>query len=177
MTHANAAARRSFIPEAGRYRLDRGRSSVAFRTRHLFGLGTVTGTMAVTGGEITVDPAVPQASVAVRMSAASFSSGGRARDKDVRSARFLNAGQHPDITFRAGTLSRDGDRWTLAGELEIRAESHPVTLLIERAEADGAGFIVHATTRIDRYAFGLTAAKGMAARYLDIDLAAAAQPL
>ncbi len=40
----------------------------------------------------------------------------------------------------------------------------------------GPGFVARAKTRIDRYAFGVTAAKGMAARYLDVVLIAAADP-
>jgi len=65
---------------------------VAFRTRHLFGLGAVSGTVAVT------------------ISAASFRTGNRRRDRDAR-GRFLHAGRYPDITFQAGTLSRAGDGW------------------------------------------------------------------
>jgi polyisoprenoid-binding protein YceI len=83
---------------------------VAFRTRHLFGLGAVSGTMAVTGGEITLDPVVPQASVTATISAASFRTGNRGRDRDAR-GRFLHAGRYPDITFQAGTLSPAGDGW------------------------------------------------------------------
>jgi polyisoprenoid-binding protein YceI len=85
------------VPAAGRYRLDPSHTVVAFRTRHLFGLGAVSGTMAVTGGEITIDPAVPQASVTATISAASVRTGNRARDRDAR-ARFLHTGQYPDIT-------------------------------------------------------------------------------
>ena len=161
------------VPAAGRYRLDPSHTVVAFRTRHLFGLGAVSGTMAVTGGEITIDPAVPRASVTATISAASFRTGNRARDRDAR-ARFLHTGQYPDITFQARTLSRAEDGWVLAGELEVRGVSRPVTLVIESVEAAGAGFRAQAAARIDRYAFGVTAAKGMAARYLDISLTAVA---
>ena len=42
--------------------------------------------------------------------------------------------------------------------------------MIDRLETLDSGFRVRATARVDRYAFGLTAAKGMAARYLDIEL-------
>ena len=163
------------VPAAGRYQLDPGQTVVAFRTRHLFGLGAVSGTMAVTGGEITIDPAVPQASVTATISAASFDTGNRARDRDAR-RRFLHAGQYPDITFQAGTLSRAEDGWVLTGDLEVRGMSRPVTLLIESVEAAGAGFRAQAAARIDRYAFGVTAAKGMAARHLDISLTAVALP-
>ncbi len=177
MTHSNAPTQRYNVPPAGRYRHDPGRSSVTFHTRHLFGLGVVSGTMAVTGGEITVDPAAPHASVTATMGAASFSTGNRARDRDVRSPRFLRAGEYPGITYRAGTLSQAGGRWTLAGELEVRGVSRPVTLVIESVKTAGAGFRARAIARIDRYACGLTAARGMAARHLNIDLTAAAEPL
>lgn len=164
------------VPAAGRYRLDSETSAVTFRTRHLFGLGTVTGTMTITSGEISVDPAVPHATVTATISVASFSTGNRARDRDVRSPRLLHADQHPDIAFRAGTLGHNQGRWMLAGELTVRGVSKPVSLAIGSVEATGPGFRAHATTRIDRYAFGVTAAKGVAARYLDIGLTVVAAP-
>ena len=126
---------------------------------------------------MTVDPAVPRAMVTATVNAASFSTGNRARDRDIRSAKFLHAEQYPHITFRAGTLSQAQGRWILAGELQVREVSRPLMLAIESVQAAGDGFRARATARIDRYAFGLTAAKGMAARYLDIDLAVAAEPL
>ena len=163
------------LSAAGRYRLDPGRSAVTFRTRHLFGLATVSGSMRVITGEVTLDPAIPEASVTATLSASSFSTGNRARDRDIRSARFLDAERHPDITFTAGTLSRAQGRWTLVGEFTIRETSNQVTLAIESVEADGAGFRARAATRIDRCAFGLTAGKGMAARHFGIELTAAAE--
>ena len=58
MTNTRAATRQTAagVPAPGRYRIDRARSSVTFRTRHLFGLGVVSGTMAITHGEMTIDP-------------------------------------------------------------------------------------------------------------------------
>lgn len=140
------------VPAAGRYRVDPARSSVTFRTRHLFGLGSVSGSMAITSGEITVNPVVSQAAVTAVVSAASFGTGSRARDGDVRSARFLDTAQYPDITFQARTLSRDQGRWMLAGQLTVRDVTSPVTLAIECVEPAGAGFRARATARIDRYA-------------------------
>jgi polyisoprenoid-binding protein YceI len=162
MTHTSLSTSPASIrvPAAGRYRLDPGTSVVTFRTRHLFGLGTVTGTMAITSGEISIDPAVPHAAVTATISPASFSSGNRARDRDVRSPRFLHVHQYPDITFRAGTLSHDQGRWVLDGELTVRQVTSPVTLAISSVEPAGAGFRARATTRIDRCAYAVTAAKG-----------------
>ncbi len=177
MTSTSTQTQRASVPAAGRYRVDPARSSVTFRTRHLFGLGAVSGTMTVASGEITVDPEVPQAAVTAVVSAASFETGSRARDRDVRSARFLNTAQHPDITFRAGNLTGAAGRWTLAGELTVRDVTSPATLALESVERAGAGFVACATTRIDRYAFGVTAAKGLATRYLDVTLSVTAKPL
>ena len=63
--------RRIEVPAAGRYRLDPFRSSVTLRTR-LLGVQPMTGTMRVGTGEVVVDPASPQASVAATVNAASF---------------------------------------------------------------------------------------------------------
>lgn len=172
----STATRQAGIPTAGSYRLDPSRSAVSFRTRHLFGLAAVTGTMAITGGDIIVDTAIPQASVTATVSAASFDTGHRRRDRDIRSARFLHTEQYPSIRFRATFLRHVDGRWSLSGELTVRDVTRPVILVLETIEPSGAGFCACATTRLDRYAFGVSAAKGMAARYLDIDLTVAAEP-
>jgi len=177
MTSTSSTAHRVEIPTAGRYRLDPDRSSVAFRTRHMFGLAGVTGTMRVADGEIAIDPATQKASVAVTVNTSSFDTGNDKRDGDVRSAKFLHVAEYPEFTFRAAQVNQDLGGWTMAGELTVRGVSKPVTLSIESVEADGQGFRARATTRIDRYAFGVTAAKGMAARFIDVDLTAVAQPV
>lgn len=176
MTTTRSTAQRTSVPAAGRYRLDPASSSVTFRTRHLFSLGSVSGTMAVRSGEVTIGPAAGQATVTAAVGAGSFHTGSRARDRDVRSPKFLDAGQYPHITFRAGTLTQAGGRWMLAGELTVRQVTSPVTLVIDSVEPAGAGFRARATTRVDRYALGVTAAKAMAARHLDINLAVTAEP-
>lgn len=111
--------------------------------------------MAVIGGEITVDDASPHASVTATIDAASFDTGSRRRDRDVRSARFLHTEHYPNITFRADSLNHDQGRWSLAGALTVRDVTQPATLAIESTEAAGNGFRARATIRLDRYAFGL----------------------
>jgi polyisoprenoid-binding protein YceI len=46
--------------------------------------------------------------------------------------------------------------------------TRPVTLAVTRCEAGRGSFTACATVRIDRTAFGITAARGLAARYLDL---------
>ena len=52
--------------------------------------------------------------------------------------------------------------------LTVRGTTRPVTLAITRCEASRGSFTVSGTTRIDRTEFGITAARGLAARYLDL---------
>jgi polyisoprenoid-binding protein YceI len=176
MTDTHSRTRRIDIPAAGRYTLDPVRSSLTLRTR-LFRLHSLTAAMYITGGQIDVDPAVPQATVTVTISAASFSTDNPRRDNDIRSPRFLHAGKYPEIGYRAGTLSQDHGRWTLTGELTVRDVTRPVTLEIDSVQQTGRGFRAYATTRIDRAAFGLTTAKWMGGRIFDIELTTAADPL
>ena len=175
MVNISKTAQRMDIPAAGRYRIDVSRSSVAFRTRHMFGLGSVSGTMRVTSGEIILDPAVPQVSIAATVDAASFASGHKKRDSDVHK-KFLQVATYSEFTFRAAKLIEAQNLWTVTGQLTVCGVSQPVTLPIESVEVTGQGFVARATMRIDRYAFGVTAAKGMAARYLGVVLTVAAVP-
>lgn len=168
-------------PAKGRYRLDPVRSSVTFRTRHLFGLARVKGTVPIAAGEVVVDPAGPDTAVAVTLDAAGFTTGHDRRDRDVGRRRFLDSDRYPRMTFRAfgfEALQRSGATWTVGGELTVRNVTRPVTLSIGSVEATGigSGFRATATARIDRYAFGVTAARGLAARHLSVDLVAIAEP-
>jgi polyisoprenoid-binding protein YceI len=162
------------IPAAGTYRLDPAASSINFATRHMFGLAGVHGSFRPVSGEITItDPVTSSTALAV-IDAASFHTGRAARDKDVKSANFLHAGEHPQITFSSAGLARDGDRWLLRGQITVRGNSAPTELVIAEARANDDGLVVRATTRVDRYAHGLTKKKGLADRYLDLDITARA---
>jgi polyisoprenoid-binding protein YceI len=50
----------------------------------------------------------------------------------------------------------------------VRGTTRPVTLAVTRCEASGGSFTARAAARIDRTEFGITAAPGLAARYLDL---------
>jgi polyisoprenoid-binding protein YceI len=160
------------IPAAGTYRLDPETSSISFATRHMFGLGGVTGSFWLISGEITITDPVTSSTVSAVIDAASFHTGSAARDKDVKSVNFLHAEQHPQITFTSTQLARDGDRWLLQAQITVRGNSAPAELVITEARADEDGLVVKATTRVDRYAHGLTKKKGLAGRYLDLNITA-----
>jgi polyisoprenoid-binding protein YceI len=105
-----------------------------------------------------------QSRVEVTIETASIDTGVADRDTHLRSADFLDVENHPTIVFRStrvdGAHKKEGDRFKIAGELEIRGKSMPVTLdaTFEGLGTDPwgkqrAGFA--ARTEIDRREWGL----------------------
>ena len=160
-------------PPVGRYQVDRRASTITFKSRHLFGLAPVHGTIAIRDGLVDIADPLTNSSGQVEIDTTSFDTGSRRRDQDVRSPRFLDAEWYPSMTFTSRRLDRSDGRWTLTGTLTVRDVARPVSLTIERSTVPPeapTSFVVYATTRIDRTDFGLTAAKGLAGRHLDVSL-------
>ncbi len=150
----------------GQYLIDPGRSAITIATRHLFGLAPVRAALAVSGGSIRIAEPLEASGVEAGAVSASFRSGSRQRDRNVRSARFLNARRHPVISFAAAHA--DTARRTLAGTLTVRGVGRPVTFCVAEIVTGGTGFTARAAARIDRTDFGITAARGLAGRHLDV---------
>lgn len=152
------------VPALGRYEIDTDSSAVTFATRHFFGLGAVRGTLAVRSGTVDVVEPLAESRVRVEVATASFSTGNGQRDGQVRSARFLDADNHPVMTF----ASEGVDGSSVTGTLTVRGVTRPVRLAIERSAVEPDAFTMRATTRIDRTTFGVSAQRGMVGRHLDV---------
>ncbi len=151
-------------PRLGRYDIDPETSSVAFRTRHLFGLAPVRGTFRIRSGAVEVTEPLSDSRIRVEIDAASFRTGLGARDNTVRSPRFLDAGRHPVLVFVAEKMEGDA----LSGALTVCGTTRPVRLPAEVSAQPDGSFTARAAARIDRAEFGVTASPGLAGRYLDI---------
>jgi polyisoprenoid-binding protein YceI len=154
---------------AGTYTVDTARSEVRFRATHSFGLGPVTGTLAVRDGTITVAADPADSVVAARVDASSFTTDKPRRDADVRSKRFLHAQAYPDMIFASERLVHDGDRWLLHGRLTVRGTAAPAVLELYSISKDADDLRVRARTRVDRHAHRV-GPRGVIGRYLDIEL-------
>jgi polyisoprenoid-binding protein YceI len=157
-------------PQPGHYDIDPDRSRVTFATRHLFGLGRVSGSFAIRGGTADIADPIAASTVYAEIQTASFRTKNRQRDDSVLSPRFLDPAGHPVMTFRSDRIEAGQRGNVLTGTLTVRGTSRPVTLSVIRCEASRGSFTARATARIDRTEFGITAARGLAARYLDITL-------
>ena len=176
-THPPLASGTTEIPPACRYRIDAERSTITITTRHLFGLGQVRATLALRDGRIQVNDPPAGSTVRVSAAAVSFRSGNDARDTAVLSPRLLDAATYPGLTFISTALERqsasdaaDSGRWLLRGELEVRGVGRLVETAIAAVSAHGGTLRASARLRVDRYDFGITAYRGLAARWLTVDL-------
>ncbi len=156
------------VPASGTYRMDVPGCVVTFATRHLFGLGAVHGGFAVREGMIDVAEPAFGSSVRVVISAGSFDTGNAVRDKAVRS--LLAVDDHPDIVFMSSRLAIEDGRWMLHGLLSVCGVVRPVVVRVDGASTTGDRLRVRAWARIDRYEFGVTKARGLAARHLELRL-------
>jgi polyisoprenoid-binding protein YceI len=154
----------------GSYDIDPERTAIRFRTRHLFGLGPVRGTFAVRSGAVSVTDPLAGSAIYAEIEAASFRTGNPARDRTVRQARFLDAASYPVITFAGG--GADPESGTINGTLTVRGAERPVTLVVTSAGQTGADLTVTGSMHIDRLDFGLTAMRGLAGRFLELELSA-----
>lgn len=172
MTAAELSSQRIDIPQPGRYRISPAHSTVTIRTRHLFGLGPVRALIALRDGRIVVTDPPEASTVQARFAVPTFRSGNETRDAAVLSPRLLHAEAYPSLSFTSTQLIQEQGQWSLRGELEVRGvtrlvEARITTLAVEDA---GTTLIASADAGIDRYDFGITTYRGLAARRLTVDL-------
>ena len=152
------------------YRIDPATTTITFTTKHMFGLGSVKGSLAVSDGHVAVAERTEDSSVEVTLDVASFATDNPKRDDKVRSATLLDAASHPTMSYRAGAAERRGSSWVLHGQLTVRGTTAPVDLVVRDVVATPEGLTATATGRVDRTLVGVTAMKGMVGRYLDVSI-------
>lgn len=147
------------------WNLDATHSQVEFAVKHMM-FTTVRGRFADVTGTVTLDAADPErSSVEVTIGAASLDTRVADRDAHLRSGDFFDVEAHPAITFRSrrveGSISDEGDRFRIVGDLTLRGVTREVTL---DATFEGTGTDPWGNTRsgfsaaasVDRRDFGLT---------------------
>ena len=119
--------------ETPTWNLDPTHSSVEFSVKHMM-MTTVRGRFRNVQAILWGDRDHPQAArVEATIDAASIDTGVADRDTHLRGADFFDAERFPQIRFRSTRIEgnppkQDGDRFRLAGELEIRDSEMEVVL-------------------------------------------------
>jgi polyisoprenoid-binding protein YceI len=162
-------------PAAGSYRIDPERTTISLATRHMFGTGKVKATFALREATLTVGEPATDSTLHAVIDAASFASGNPTRDGHIRQPKFLHAAQFPDITVDARSAALADGKWVAPATISARGVTAPATLTLDAAETAGTGEVtLRASVRVDRYAHGITASKGMAGRWMDLTISATA---
>jgi polyisoprenoid-binding protein YceI len=116
---------------SGDYTIDPAHTRLGFSARHAM-VATVRGQFTDFTGTAHVDTATPANSkVELSIVANSISTGQQQRDDHLRSGDFFESEQYPDITFTSTDVTRDGDEWTITGDLTIKGVTRPITVPFE----------------------------------------------
>ena len=116
---------------AGDYSLDVSHSRLGFSARHAM-VTTVRGAFKDFEGTAHIDTANPaDSTVSLTIKADSIDTGVADRDAHLRSADFLEIEQHPEITFNSTNVERDGDDWSITGDLTVKGNTLPITVEFE----------------------------------------------
>jgi polyisoprenoid-binding protein YceI len=141
--------------------LDPMHSEVQFKVKHLV-ISTVTGSFKnFEGGLETENEDFSGAKVNFSLDVDSIDTNQDQRDGHLKSPEFFDAEKYPKISFTSTSFTKDGDDYTLVGDLTIKDVTKPVTLAVEHGGTAGdfygntkAGFEI--TGKINRKEFGLT---------------------
>src|SRR5262249_9774976 len=138
---------------AERYRIVPQKSQFQFKGYALLANGL--GTFHRFSGEIVADAQQLNAShVRFVIEAASLDTANARRDQHLRSKDFLFVDQYPTITFTSTAITRDGLKYVVQGDLEMRGLSKrvaiPVTVELRQDE-----IVVQGSISLSRRDFGI----------------------
>ena len=139
---------------AGDWVLDPGRSSIRLKTR-VMGLVPVNGVFRGFSGVGTIS-ADGRAGGILTVAAASIDTGNVRRDRHLRSADFLDAGNHPDIVFTVNGNRPTGPGVAVTGALTVGGQTRPLSFGVAASVQGNGEICVGAEVRVNRADFGLT---------------------
>jgi polyisoprenoid-binding protein YceI len=144
------------------------RTQVRFTVRNL-GL-PVRGSVALSHGEVEVDPDGTPVRARAEFDLASLDTGITRRDLDLRHPRFLAIDSHPVMVWTCDRFTRREDgSWLAAGTLSVRGTATPLEVTAVAEDGDG-GTVVRAVAVLDRLAVGIRAPRPMIGRVVRIEI-------
>ena len=114
--------------------IDTAHTTVGFSAKHL-GVSTVRGVFRTFEGDINLpdDGDLTKGHGRVVVQVGSIDTGNEQRDGHLRNADFFDVENHPTLTFEAKSVTRDGDRYRVVGDLTIKGVTREVSLDLEDA--------------------------------------------
>lgn len=154
--------------QAGTWQIDPNHSAAQFSVRHL-GVSTVRGAFTRVSGSAKYDPSDPsKTTLDATIDANSVDTRVDMRDKDLRSAHFLEVEKFPTITFHSKQVKAAGNgKLQVLGDLTIHGVTKEVVLDVDGPSSpikDPWGnqrIGASASTKITRQDFGVNGAPGV----------------
>ena len=138
---------------AEHYRIAPQKSQLQFKGYSL--LANALGTFHRFSGEIVADAQQLNAShVRFVIEAASLDTANTRRDQHLRSKDFLFVDQYPTITFTSTAITRDGLKYAVQGDLEMRGVTKRVTIPVT-VEQRQDEIVVQGSISLNRRDFGI----------------------
>jgi polyisoprenoid-binding protein YceI len=158
------------------WKIDPVHSAAQFSVKHL-AISTVRGQFQKISGTVGYDPRdVAKTSIDVSIDAASVDTRVDMRDRDLRSANFLDVQKFPAITFKSTRVEAAGPgKLKVTGDLTIHGVTKEVVLDLDGPSAPitamgGLRMGASATTKINRKDFGVNGAASMVGDDISITL-------
>ena len=145
---------------AGTWTVDSMHSHVGFSVRHL--MSKVRGRFTEFTGQIVTEDDPAQSEVTAVVALSSVDTGSELRDNHLRSGDYFDVEQNPTMIFTSTTVTHDGDRWLLSGDLTIRDITKAVEFEVDYLGVDPTGVRgetrigFSATTTLSRLEFGVS---------------------
>ncbi len=166
MTHTDGHPHATRAPEAdpadsvlagpSTWTLDPARSSVALRSKSVWGLITVRGSFGELAGNAEILPGGAGRG-RLEIGAASLDTKNAKRDRHLASADFFNAAEHPSIVADLASATRTGDQVAVRGTLTVAGVTRPLSFTAMLADISPSAFTLRADgVVVDRAEFGLT---------------------
>ena len=142
------------VAASRRWAVDPRRSRVEFRVPTFWGLSTVVGHFDHFEGSYGCDDDdVP--AIDLTIDADSLDTGNETRDRHLRSERFFDVVEHPQVRFSSALIHEHDGRLAMNGRLEAAGERVPVALEATVRE-EGDELEIEATTMVDQRELGMT---------------------
>jgi polyisoprenoid-binding protein YceI len=148
--------------QGSQWQIDPAHTTVAFTVRHM-GISNVHGRFTKVEGSATIDDSdITKSSVNVTIDVNSIDTGVQMRDNDLKSPNYFDAAQFPTITFKSKSITKNGDKLKVVGDLTIHGVTKEVTLDVDGPSAPikqgpNQRRGLEATTTVNRKDFGVGA--------------------
>lgn len=156
--------------------VDPNHTTAQFTARH-FGIVPVVGTIPVKSAvvKLAAGSQVP-IEVSAELDPSNVDTHNSMRDSDIRSAHYFDVATYPNMTFQSTKISgSDPKHFTIAGNLTMHGQTHPVTLAAGVVGAGktprGRSVIAYAATgTVERSQWGMTFGPVIVANSVDLSL-------